>query len=68
MCMRFSVILGIATGNCFPASAVVTVLVDGAPTTANISQLVVGDMVMVRLVRRLQRDVVKGIGLCFMLA
>ena len=40
--------VGDTPGNCFPASATVTVLIDGAPSTTAISQLHVGDMVMVR--------------------
>ena len=39
-----------AVGYCFPASAVVTVLEGGTPIRANISQVEVGDMVMVRLI------------------
>ena len=35
-------------GYCFPAAAVVTVLRDGAPSNVTISQLALGDMVMVR--------------------
>lgn len=41
--------LPVATGRCFPASAVVTVLQGGIPLKATIATLSVGDMVLVRV-------------------